>query len=147
MTVDSIEALREAMVEGIARAFKKRVSPMVKEKLQQSALDNVVGRYSRSSGGIADIANIVDQIDISGAGVTLAVRDEAKPQPSVFGTPFEGGETTFSEWIERGQWMDLNQYIHSGVKAKRPARPFVEPVEQQLLTSGEVESAIRQELN
>lgn len=141
--VDSIEGLRAEILNQLEKTIRQKVAPLVKKRLQESAEENAAGETSRMHGGIADIDNIVDSIYTDEGGVTLIVKDVAKPQESVFDTPINGDPTLFSEWIEYGQWMELSTYMQTGEKTKRPARPFVIPVENELLTSGEVENLIK----
>ena len=135
-TFTSLQSLCEAIKQGTVEALNTTVQEQVKEKLSASARQNaILDTGGRGAGGIEDVGMMQHKVEVSGNVITLTVKDIAPPAPSVFGTPFRGGETTFAEWIEKGQWMDLKEYLTSGTKTPREARPFIEPVAQEIASN------------
>lgn len=128
--VSSWKELSIEMQKRIDKSLAKNVAPVIEKKVQQSAEINVSGNHSRTSKGIGDADCIVSEVN---AG-ELTVIDIAKPQPPVWGEYSSKDETTFSKWVEYGEWMDLAAFIESGYtnKVKRAARPFIEPVQEDI---------------
>lgn len=145
---ESIAELEKQMTAKISNTMRLTVAEHVKDKLVKSAAENVSGSSSRSSGGISDPTSMVAEVETAGNSIVLTVSDEALPQDSVFGTPFSpSSPTQFAEWIEEGQWMDLMDFIMTGEKTKRPPRPFVQPVQEELNANPkEIENMIRKAL-
>lgn len=143
---ESIDELKGQMKHMMASALQNEGAQLVKEKLQRSAAEKARGPFSRSSGGISDIAMFKATTSTSKDAAELSVVSTAEPQPSIFGTPIDSYEGMFSEWIEYGQWLDVTYFMKTGQKEKRPARPFFQPVEEELSSSGELEAIIAKHL-
>lgn len=159
-TFKTISALRDHIKTSVARSLETEVGPEIESMLVDSATKNVIGPWSRLSSNYSDFGNPEDPPDsiaspaamsssvtVSGNRVVLRVKDTAKPQKPIwseFRTNLDDavGGTMFSRWIEYGEWMDLRAYESSYnqgqvgkrhiVKQKRPARPFVKPVQDEL---------------
>lgn len=128
---ESLEELKSQIMSGLKEAMAGEITEIAKDKIQKSAQENVVGKFSRITGGISDKSNITAKVSEEGGTIVLEVQDEAKPQPSIFGTEIiDSSPTLFAEWIEDGDWLDVMKYKQTGVKEKRPARPFMEPAEK-----------------
>lgn len=120
------------MCNRIASSMRNEVGRYVKEKLATSASKNATGEFSRDSGGISDPNMFESEVHILGDTVELNVKSTAPPQPSIFDTPINSYPGMFSEWIEYGEWLDVFHYLDTGEKVNREARPFFDPVEQEL---------------
>lgn len=121
----------------VVQAVESEVAPMLKDKVAESAHKNVLGGRSYQDGSIADADNVISDVELSGNNVTVTIKDVAIPEEPIYGgyAAFQPDtDTKFAEWIEYGEWMDLKNYINSGFtdKSKRPARPFIEPVRNEL---------------
>jgi len=131
----------------IGKAMRNEIADKVKDELEKNA-KSIAGGTGRSR-GIADRNMYRAEVFSSFVGksaMTLHVYPEALPSEPVFGGwPMwnPASETQFAEWIERGGWMDLEHFLRTGEKIKRPARPFVGPTQEYINTSGIVEDAIR----
>lgn len=139
---ESIDELKGQMKHMMASALNNEGSRLVKSKLQQSATDRASGPFSRSGGGVSDIAMFKSTISTNKDAAELSVVSTAEPQPSIFGTPINSYEGMFAEWIEYGEWMDISHFMKTRQKVKRSARPFFQPVEEDLGSSGEIEAII-----
>lgn len=138
-------ALQRAAMKLVEGVLKKDVAPIVEKKLANSAKSRAAGETSRGALGIADPGNMDSTIAHEGDGsLTLCTKDIALPGKSIFDNPknsysdsYDPYGTEFSEWIEYGEWMDVEGYLASGgrKKPKRPARPFVEPAQQEINAS------------
>lgn len=129
---ESLDELKRQMCSKMMSPMKNEISRYIENKLHNSANQNAVGEFSRASGGIGDITMLETEIHNSGDSIDLTIKNIAPPQPSIFDTPISEYPGMFSEWIEYGEWLDVVHYMDTGEKVKRPARPFFEPVEQEL---------------
>ena len=131
MAADTWESLLNKVNKRLEKQMSGPVAKTVKNQFQKNAQTMAAGEYSRASGGIADTSNFVSEVNRNGAEIELIVKNTAKPQDSVFGTPISGEETLFSTWVQ-GEWMDLKTYLDTGEKTKRTGRMFVEQTQQDV---------------
>lgn len=139
---ESLQELQAQMKHKIASALNNEGARLVKNKLQCSAASRARGAFSRGGGGISDPGLFESTVQTSRDAVELSVWSTAEPQPSIFGSPINSYPGMFSEWIEYGQWLDVVHFMDTGEKVKRAARPFFQPVEDELSASGELEAII-----
>lgn len=100
--------------DGIQDALEHEVQDVVKQEISDTAKTNVILQGAgRDFDGIDDINNMEAEVSGGPKVFKLKVKDVAKPQPSVFGQPFDAtkdaavGGTMFANWIEHGEWVDL----------------------------------------
>lgn len=133
---------------GIQDALEGDVQEIVKEKISKSARDRVILETAgRPADGIDDMSSMEGEVTIGKKVFKLKVKDVASPAESIFGQPFDQaknaavGGTMFANWIEDGKWVDLKAMLNYrrgmpksewNYKPRREARPFIEPVQQEL---------------
>lgn len=129
------------LLAGVANGIEevvRGVAPQIETRLQVSAEQNVHPKDGRKN-GIISAKNIVSSVTREDNVVTMVVKDIAKPQGPRWGVFDEAQNdalegTMFANWIEHGLWMDIVGWASMGHpknddKPKRPARPFVAPVQ------------------
>lgn len=132
-TYKNWDDLIKGLQKSVDKSLKTKVAPTVKKKLQKNAESMAVGEWSRGSGGggISDPKNIVSEVEDG----ELLVKDVAPPQDPIWGDYDDSDPTIFSRWIDQGEWMELNEFISTGKKTKRPAREFVTKTQNEVNAS------------
>ncbi len=143
MAADTWESLMAKVNKRLEKQMSGPVTKRVEKELNRTSQE-ATGEHSRSSGGLGDPSNIISNVSNNGTEIELVVRNTARPQESVFGTPISGDDNLFSSWVNDGLWMDLNEYITTGQKVKRLARPFVDEAQESV--NGPLKSAILSDL-
>lgn len=129
----TFESLLGEINKRVNKQLSGPVAKRVETQLHKNAKTMATGKYSRSSGGIGDRNNIVSEVTQNGNTTELFVKNIARPQDSVFGTLISNeDDTLFSKWANEGSWMNLNEYLSTGTKTKRDARPFIDETQKDI---------------
>lgn len=108
----------------IDTSLTENVYPAVKEKMLEHIISDVHSQGRGISNGIEDGNNIISSKIGKGK---IMVMNIARNDDSVYGyTVVADSWTMFSRWINDGEWMDLGEFIRTGNKTKRDARPFID---------------------
>lgn len=135
----NFDDLLAGVANGIEEAVRG-VAPQIETRLQVSAEQNVHPKDGRKN-GITSAKNIVSSVTREGNVITMVVKDIARPHGPKWGAFDEAQNdalegTMFANWIEHGLWMDIAAWASMGYskdddKPKRPARPFITPVQDE----------------
>lgn len=124
----------------IDSALISHVAPLVENKIKQHIVSDVYSiptnlpseRRGANDGLMAD-KNIVSSLVGSGKLMTINVAEAGESLIDASGLPFQpNSRTTFSRWINDGEWMDLAEWGRTRTKAKRAARPFMTNTQEEL---------------
>lgn len=124
----------------IDSALISHVAPLVENKIKAHISSDVYSfptnlpseRRGANDGLMAD-KNIVSSLVGIGKLMTMNVAEAGESLIDASGLPFQpDSRTTFSRWINDGEWMDLGEWGRSGNKTKRAARPFITNTQEEL---------------